>query len=105
MHVAIHLYMLHHCVAICLEPAIKVMKILYAAHLAGSGVKQFGRYRFRQWVITLFLPARHKVVAIARNHAVKLRNLVGAVLEVGIHRDDHIPLARRNPVLSAGDLP
>ena len=42
--------------------------------------------------MTLLLVAAHQVVTVVHNHTVKLWNLVGRVLQVGIHRDDNVTL-------------
>ena len=50
-------------------------------------------YIFDGIVVAFFLPSRHKVVAVLLYHAVKFGNLIGTVLHIGIHCDDHIAIA------------
>ena len=70
MHVAIHLDMLHHHVAVRLQSAVEIMKILYAAYLACRGIEELRRNRLRERVIAFLLPTRHEIIAILLDHAV-----------------------------------
>ena len=54
-----------------------------------------GGYGLRERVVALALPTGDKVVALLSDHAVKLRDLVGGILEIGVHGDDDIPLGAR----------
>ena len=92
VHVAIHLNVLHHLAAISLQTAVEVVKIVNAAHLARCGVEQFGGNGFGFGVVTLLFPTAHQIVALLGNHLVEVWNFVGAVLQVGVHGDDHIAL-------------
>ena len=104
VHVAIHLDMLHHLIAVSLKPAVEIVQIPYAAHLACCGIEELGRDSLRQRVITFLLPARHKVVAVAHDHTVQFRDLVGRILKVGIHSDHHIPLGKPEAGVQGGRL-
>ena len=68
------------------------MQVVYAADLARRRIKQLRGNRLRQRVVTLLLVSAHEVVLLLRYHAVKFRDLIGRVLQVGIHRDDDIAL-------------
>ena len=92
VHLTIDLNILHHILAVGLETAVEVVQVLDAAHLAGGGVEQLRRQRLRQRVIALLLVAAHQVVLLFLHHTVQFRNLVGRVLQVGIHRDHHVAL-------------
>ncbi len=90
VHVAVDLYMFDNLVAVCLQAAVEVMEIMYAAHFTSRSVEELCRQSFRQRVVAFFLISRHKVVAILSYHAVKLGDLVGAVLQVGVHCDHNL---------------
>ena len=75
-----------------------------AADLAGGGVEQLGGDGLRQGVVALLFVARHEVVAIAGDHAVELGNLVGRVLKVGVHGDDHVALGAGEAGVEGGRL-
>lgn len=92
VHLAINLDVFNHILAISLQTAVEIMQIRDTAHLARRGIEKLCRNRFRQRVVALLLPSRHKVVAILHNHPIKLRNLVRAVLKVGVHSNNHIAL-------------
>ena len=90
VHLAVHLDVLHHLVAIGLEAAVEVVQ-LDARHPARGPVEELGRDVFHQLgVVTHLLPARYEVIAVLFDHLVEFGNLIGAVLEVGIHSDDHV---------------
>ncbi len=107
MHLAVHLDVLHYLLAVSLQSAVEVMQIMNAAHLAGRSVEQLGGYGLRERValLTVLLVSRHEVVAFVRNHVVESRNLVGRVLQVSVHGDDHVALGSLNPQYRAGLLP
>ena len=90
VHLAIHLDIFDHVLAIGFQSAVEVVQVLDTAYLARSGVKQFGGQGLRQGVISLLLIARDKVKPIYLDHLKQTRNLVGRVLKVGIHGDHHI---------------
>ena len=92
VHIAIHLNVLHHLQAICLQAAVEVVQIVDAAHLACRGVEEFGRDGFGFGVVAFFLPSAHQIVALVHNHFVEVWNLVGAVLQVSVHGNHHIAL-------------
>ena len=78
--------------AVSLQTTVEVVQVLDTAYLAGSGIEELRGQRLRQRVIAFLLIAAHQVVAVLLDHAVKLGYLVGGVLQVGIHRDDHVTL-------------
>ena len=95
VHVAIHFDMLHHLTAICLQATVEVVEVLDSRHAPCCGVEELGGDSLRQRVIALLLPSRHQVVAIFGDHPIELRDLIGGVLKVGIHRDHYISLGAR----------
>ncbi len=90
VHVAVHLDVFHHLAAVGLQPAVEVVKVVYAAHTARRGVEKLGGYGLRQRVVALLLIAAHDVVAFLAYHAVEFRNLVRRILQVGVHGDNHV---------------
>ena len=92
VHVAVDLDILHHLLLVGLQSAVEVVQIPDARHLAGRGVEELGGYGFGERVVAFLLPPRYQVVAVDRNHAIEFGDFVGAVLQVGIHGDDHIAL-------------
>ncbi len=92
VHVAVNLDMLHHCIAVSLQAAVEVMQIVDSAHFPCRGVEKLCRDGLRQRIVTFLLPSGDKIVSLDGNHTVKLRNLVGTVLKVGVHRNHHITL-------------
>ena len=66
------------------------MEVVYARNTARYGVEELGRNGLGEWVVAFLFPPRHQVVTVLRNHSVELRNFVGTVLQVGIHRNHHV---------------
>ena len=95
VHLAKYLDILDHLIAIGLQTAVEVVQILDAADLAGRGIEELRGDGLRQRVTltAVLLVAAHQVVFLVHNHVVQLRNLVGRVLQVGIHRDDDVALS------------
>ena len=93
VHFALNLHGLCHLEAVGLESAVEVVQV-DSAHFARSPVEQLGGQGLRQRVVALLLPSANQVVALFANHAHEVRNLVGAVLQVGVHGDDHVALGR-----------
>lgn len=92
VHVAVDFDMFYHRGAVGLEPAIEVVEVLDAAYATGRGIEQLGGYGLGQRIVALFLVAGHQVIAFFGNHSVQLGNFVRAVLQVGVHSDDHVAL-------------
>ena len=42
VHLAEHLYVLYHITAVGFQPAVEIVKVLNAAHLACRGIEEFG---------------------------------------------------------------
>ena len=90
MHLTIHLNILHHLVAIGLQATIEVVQF-DARHPACSPIEELRGDIFHQLgVVTHLLPTRNKVVALFLNHLIEFRDFIGAVLQVGVHSDDHV---------------
>ena len=92
VHIAVYLDVLHHLVAIGFQAAVEVVQIVYAAHLAGGGIEEFGGNCLRQRVVALLFPPRHQVVAVLGNHTIQFGYFVRTVLQVCIHGYHHIAL-------------
>ena len=88
MHLAVNLYVFHHFAPVSLQAAVEIVQIPNAAHLTCRSVEELGRQGFRQGVVALLLVAGYEVVAVFRYHAVEFGNLVGRVLQVGVHGND-----------------
>ena len=93
VHLAIYLDILHHVATISLQSAVEVVQVLDPAHLPCRGVEQLRGDGFRQRVVAFLLVTRNEVVAAVHDHVVQLGNLIGRILQVGIHRDHHITLS------------
>ena len=104
VHLAVHLDILHHIYAIGFQAAVEVVEILDAAHAPRRSVEEFCGNGFREGVVAFLLIARHEVVAVLRNHAVQFGNLVGRVLQVGVHRNHHAALRRAETAEQGGRL-
>ena len=104
MHLTIDLDVLHNLLAVGFQSTVEVVQVLDTADFTGSGIEELGGNGFRYGVVTLLLIARHQVVVLFHDHAVELGNLVGRVLQVGIHRDDDIPLGLLESAIECGTL-
>lgn len=104
VHVAVHLDMLDHFGAVGFQAAVEVVQVLDSAHAPGRGVEQFGGQGFRQRVVAFFLPSAHEVVSVLGDHAVEFGYLVGAVLQIGVHGDDHVAFGAREAGVQRGRL-
>ena len=75
-----------------LEAAVHIVK-LDAGDFACRGIEELGRDILGELVIVPFLlPSGDEVKPILFDHAIEFRNLIGGILQVGIHGDDHIAL-------------
>ena len=104
VHLSIHLDILYHILAISLQSAVEVVQVMYSADFPCRRVENLCRNGFRQWVVALLFISGYKVKLVLGNHAVKFRNLVGRVLQVGIHRDNHIALCLLETAIQRGTL-
>ena len=99
MHIVINLDILDDNILIGLQATIEVVQVMNTRETAGRGVEQFRRDRLRERIIPFFLPARDKIVAIFRDHAIQFGDLVRTILQVRVHRDDHIALGTLEPAV------
>ena len=102
MHIVIDFYVLDYDVFVSLQPAVEVVQVRNAGEFACCSVEQLGRDGFRQRVVALFLPTGHEVITVFGDHPVQFGNLVGAVLQVSVHRDDHISLCPLETTVQTG---
>ena len=94
VHLAEHLDVLHYIMAISLQSAVEIMQITDAAHAPRRCIEEFRRQCLRQRVVAFLLISGHQIIMLFRNHTVELRNFIGRVLQVRIHRNHHITLCR-----------
>ena len=92
VHLTIHLDVLHHRLAIGLQTTVKVVQVLDAANLTGCRIEELRRQGLREGVIAFLLIATHQVVTILLDHTVQFGNLIRRILQISIHRDNHITL-------------
>ena len=92
VHLTIHFDILHHGLAIGFQSTVEVVEVLDAADLTGCCVEEFRGQRLRNRVVALLLIAAHQIIALLLDHPIQLGNLIGRVLKVGIHRNDHVAL-------------
>ena len=92
VHFTVHLDVFHHLLAVGLESAVEIVQLDFR-HAACGPVEELGGDVFGQFgVIAYLFPAGNQVVALFRDFPVEFRNLIGAVLQVGVHGDYHIAL-------------
>ena len=92
VHLAVDFDVLHHVAAVGFEAAIEVVQVVNARDFACRGVEELGGNGLGEGVVAFLFVARHEVVALVNDHAVEGGNLVGRVLQVGVHGDNHVAL-------------
>ena len=97
VHLAINLDVLHHLTPIGFQSTVEVVQVMYARDSPRRRIEKLCRNRFRQGVVTFLLVSRHQVVTLFRNHAVEFGNLVGTILQISVHGDDHIAFRLTKP--------
>ena len=106
VHLSIYLDILHNLFPISLQSAVEIMKVMYARHLAGRGIEELRGYGLGQRIAlaAVHLVAADKVITVIHYHAVKLGNLVGRILKVGIHGNHNISLSLLKTTEEGGRL-
>ncbi len=89
VHLAVDLDRLDDLAAVGLQPAVEIVEF-DAGDPARRPVEEFARPAFADRVAALLLPAGYQVVPFFEDHAAQFGNLVGRILQVGIHRDDDL---------------
>ena len=90
VHLAEYLDILHYLFAISLQTAVHVVQ-LDTCHTTCCSIEELGRNILRKFIIVTFLfPSAHQIKTVLFDHSVEFRNLVRRVLQVGIHRNNHI---------------
>lgn len=103
VHVVVDFKALYHFVFVCLEAAVEVVQ-LYPRYRSHRGVEELGRHRLGERIVAFLLPARNEIVALLGDHPVKLRNLIGRVLKIGVHRDDNPALRKLEAMVKSRGL-
>ena len=103
MHLSVYLYRLDDITAISLQPAIEIME-LDTRNKPCRKVEELARQTLARRVETLLLPPRHQIIPVLEDHAPHLGNLVGRILKVGIHREDHLSRGCLKPAVQCGRL-
>ena len=105
MHLSIHLNVLHHIATVCLQSAVEIVQVVNAAHHSCRCVEQLCWNGLRQRVTfaTVHLVSTHEIIPIFFHHSIELGDFVWAVLQVGIHRDDHIAFRFLNALRGNSD--
>ena len=89
VHLAIDFDRLDHPTAIGLQSAIEIMQP-DSRNGAGRPVEKLARPPLPGRVVALLFPARHQIVPFVEDHTPQSRNLVRRVLQVGVHRENHL---------------
>jgi len=103
VHLAVHLDAFDHAFAVGFKSAVEIMK-LYARSQARRAVEKFGRQGFGEGIEPLLFPPRDHVVLLFPDHPDQVGNLVGTVLQVGIHGDDDLALCGLKSAVEGGGL-
>ena len=90
VHLSVDLYVFHHLPAIGFQAAIEVVQVVDAADFAGGSVEKLGRDGFGERVVTLLLIPGNQVILLFHDHVIESGYLVGRVLQVRVHGDDHV---------------
>ena len=104
VHLPVDLYVFHHVLAVSLQATVEVVQVVHPAYPSCRGVEELGGYGLRQRVVALLLVSRHEVVAVFGYHLVEAGYLVGRVLQVGVHGDDHVAAGFLEPAIEGGAL-
>src|SRR5574344_454477 len=65
-------------------------------------VKELTRQTFSRRIQASFFPPRYQIVTLIYNHATHGGNLIGRILQVGIHSEYHLTLRLDKPAIQSG---
>ena len=88
VHLPIDLHRAHHLPSVGLEAAVEIVQV-NAADLPGRPVVQLGGHRLCDGVVPLLFPATDQIEALLQHAALQFGHLIGTVLQIRIHGDDH----------------
>ena len=101
MHLAIDFDRLDHPAAVGLQSAVEIMQS-DSRNDAGRPVEKLARPPLPRRVMTLLFPARHQIVPLVEDHMPQSRNLVRRVLQVGVHRENHLAACFGETAIQSG---
>ena len=104
MHLTIYLNIFHYSLTIGFQTAVEIMQVLDATDFTSRSIEKLRGQRLRQRIVALLLVATHQVISLFLYHTVQVRNLVGRILKVGIHRDNHIALGLSETAIQSRTL-
>jgi len=94
VHLAVDFDRLDDLAAVGFQAAVEVVKP-DSRHGAGRPVEKLAGPAFADRIVALLLPARNQIVSLFEDHPAQFGNLVGRILQVGVHRDDDLPFRSR----------
>ena len=89
VHIVVQLDAMDHLRAVRFESAVEVVQVLNPRDPSSGRVKELRGDRLGERIVALLLPSAHEVVPLMDDHIVHPADLLGSVLQVGIHREDH----------------
>ena len=89
VHLAVDFYAPDHLPVICLQPAVEVVQP-DAGKLPGSVVVKLRCCLLDERIIPLLLPSGDQMIPLFPDHPDQFGDLIGTVLQVGIHGYHHI---------------
>ena len=103
VHLPVDLDRLHDLAPIGLQPAVEVVEP-DARDAAGRPVEELARPPLADRVAAFLFPPRDQVVALLEDHAPQGGDLVGRILQVGVHREDHLAFGCGKPAVEGRRL-
>ena len=103
VHLAVDFDRLDHLAAVGFQSAVEVVEF-DARDGARRPVEEFAGPAFADRVVTFEFPSRNHVVALFEDHAAHVGNFVGRVLQVGVHREDHVAFGGGESAVECGRL-
>lgn len=70
----------------------------------GRRIEKFARQRLAQRIVPLLLPPADQIVSLLGDHPVELRNLIGRILQIGVHRNHDFPPGGLETAVERGRL-
>ena len=103
MHLAVDLDRLDHLAAVGLQAAVEVVQA-DARRGTCRPVEELARPPLADRVVALLLPARNQVVTLLEDHTAQGGDLLGRILQVGVHGDHHLAARSRKAAIESGRL-
>src|ERR1700722_773306 len=103
VHLTIYFNTFYNPVLVGFQPTVKIMQFNFR-YLGSYPIKKTRRHCFGKRIMAKLFPSAHQVISIIGDHLIKSGDLIGTILQIGVHRNNNVSLAGSEALIQSGGL-